>query len=254
MIYDLQRANMWKRISAYLLDAILLGMVVVGFAFLLSGIVDYDSYAEELEAAYDRYEAEYGMSFDMTAAEYEDLDEQQLAIFERVAEAFSRDEEVIRVYSMLISLTVLITVFSLLAGYLLLEFAVPLFFKNGQTLGKKIFGIAVMHTNGVKLSTPMLFARTVLGKYTVETMIPVMIVILIYFNMMGFFGTLLLMILGFVQVMLLILTHTRSPIHDLVAKTVTVDFASQMIFDSEEALLAYKTKLHEEKARRAEYP
>ena len=39
MIYDLQRANMWKRISAYLLDAILLGMVVVGFAFLLSGIV-----------------------------------------------------------------------------------------------------------------------------------------------------------------------------------------------------------------------
>ena len=52
----------------------------------------------------------------------------------------------------------------------------------------------------------------------------------------------------------LILTHTRSPIHDLVAKTVTVDFASQMIFDSEEALLAYKTKLHEEKARRAEYP
>jgi len=43
MIYDLQRANMWKRISAYLLDAILLGMVVVGFAFLLSGVLGYDS-------------------------------------------------------------------------------------------------------------------------------------------------------------------------------------------------------------------
>ena len=254
MIYDLQRANMWKRISAYLLDAILLGILVVGCALLLSGILGYDRYADDLEKAYDRYEAEYGMSFDISATEYEAMSQEQLAVFEAASEAFSRDEEVIYVYSMLINLTLIITVFSILLGYLVLEFAVPLFLKNGQTLGKKIFGIAVMHTNGVKINTPMLFARTVLGKYTIETMIPVLIVIMIYFNLVGFFGTLMIMLLAFAQAILLIVTHTRSPIHDLIAKTVTVDMASQMIFDSEEDMLEYKKRIHTEKAQRAEYP
>jgi uncharacterized RDD family membrane protein YckC len=214
----------------------------------------YDAHYESLEACYDKYEEAYGIDLGISNEDYEKLSDEVKQKYLDAGEKMQTDVEIRARYDIVVNLVLIITVFSIMLGFFIMEFIVPLCFGNGQTLGKKIFGIAVMHTNGVKLSTPMLFARTVLGKYTVETMIPVMIVILIYFNMMGFFGTLLLMILGFVQVMLLILTHTRSPIHDLVAKTVTVDFASQMNFDSEEALLAYKTKLHEEKARRAEYP
>ena len=39
MIYDLQKASMWKRVSAWLFDTILLSIVAVGFAFLLSTIL-----------------------------------------------------------------------------------------------------------------------------------------------------------------------------------------------------------------------
>ena len=244
---------MWKRISAYLLDAILLGMVVVGFAFLLSGIVGYDSYSKELEAAYDRYEAEYGMSFDMTAAEYEALDEQQLAIFEQASEAFSRDEEVIRVYSMLISLTVLITVFSILAGYLLLEFAVPLFFKNGQTLGKKIFSIALMRSDCVKISPTVLFIRTILGKYTISTMVPALMLLMLLFGAAPIMPLAVILLILLLQVVIMITSKTNSLIHDSLASTVAVDLQSQMIFDSPEALNEYKLRLHREEAEKAEY-
>ena len=37
---------MWKRISAYIFDFIMLGIVAVGAALLLSGILGYDRYNE----------------------------------------------------------------------------------------------------------------------------------------------------------------------------------------------------------------
>ena len=42
-------------------------------------------------------------------------------------------------------------------------------------------------------------------------------------------------------------------IYDMLANTVTVDMASQMIFDSPEALLEYKQRVHAEAVERAEY-
>ena len=51
MELDLQKANIWKRISAYLFDVIILGMVAVGVAFLLSSVLKYDQYNRTLEEA-----------------------------------------------------------------------------------------------------------------------------------------------------------------------------------------------------------
>ena len=55
MITDLQKAGLWKRISAGLLDAIALGMLAVGIATLLSVLLGYTSHMDNLNAAYDRY-------------------------------------------------------------------------------------------------------------------------------------------------------------------------------------------------------
>ena len=71
MIYDLQKANMWKRASAALFDVIILGMVVVGLATLLSVILKYDSYNTTLQNAYDKYEQKYGVEFEISYEEYE---------------------------------------------------------------------------------------------------------------------------------------------------------------------------------------
>ena len=156
-------------------------------------------------------------------------------------------------YSMVVNLTLIIASFSILAGYLVLEFIVPLWLGNGQTLGKKIFGIALMRQDGVKITPLMLFARTILGKYTLETMIPVLIVIMLLFQMIGLIGTLIIGLILLLQVILLIATRTNSALHDLLACTVAVDMASQMMFDSPEALLEYQKRISAEKANRAEY-
>ena len=54
-LYDLQKANRWKRIWAYLFDLIVLVMVIVGVAFLLSAALGYDKLAGRLEDSYNKY-------------------------------------------------------------------------------------------------------------------------------------------------------------------------------------------------------
>ena len=52
---------------------------------------------------------------------------------------------------------------------------------------------------------------------------------------------------------LLIATPTHGVIHDFLAQTVTVDLPSQLIFNTEEALLEYKKKVAAEDAARKPY-
>jgi len=253
MLGELQRASVWKRISAALLDVILLAIVAVGVAFLLSAVLGYDGYNQTMQDGYAKYEAEYGVIFDIPYEEYEAMSEAERANYDAAFAALSADEEVLGAYAMMLSLTLLIVSLGLFLAYILLEFLVPLLLKNGQTVGKKIFGIAVMRTNGVKVHPLLMFIRTVLGKYTIETMIPVLIVIMIYFNTIGILGPAIILMILAMELILMFTTHNRSLIHDLLAGTVTVDLASQMIFDSEEHLLEYRKKLHAEEATRKPY-
>lgn len=245
-MYDLQKANMWKRISAALLDLILLVTVIIGMALVLSTVLGYDDDAARMDAKYEEYESKYGLSFDITAEEYNALSPEERALYDQANEAFGRDEEAVYLQNVLFNNALMIVIFSILLGYLLLEFLVPLLFKNGQTIGKKIFGIGVMRLDGVRVSPLLMFARTVLGKCTVETLVPALIVVMILFGIMGFFGTVVILALALLQIILVAATRARTPIHDLLAQTVTVDFASQMIFDTPEDLLAYKKRIHAE--------
>ncbi len=253
MICDLQKANMWKRISAYLCDVILLSIVVVGLIFALSAVLGYDGYSQRLEAAYEEYESVYGVNFSITSEEYAALSEEEMKVYDDAIAAMQNDDEVSYVYTMVINLTLLMITFGILGGYLILEFIVPLILKNGQTLGKKVFGIGVMRTDGVKVTPIFMFMRTILGKYTVETMVPVLVVIMIYFNLIGYLGLILIGGLLVVQIVLMVTSKTNAPIHDRLASTVTVDMQSQMIFESTEELTAYKNKLQAEKAETASY-
>ena len=101
-----------------------------------------------------------------------------------------------------------------------------------------------MRIDAVQLTTIQLFIRTVLGKFTIETMIPVYIVIMIFFNIIGVEGTIILGVLALVQLVMLCVTRNRYVIHDLLAGTVVIDIASQKIFKDQEALLEYIKKEH----------
>ena len=253
MIFDLQKASMWKRISAFLFDFILLVIVIAGFAFLFSSVLGYDKHNQALDAAYAKYEAEYGVVFDISREEFMQKTEAQQQAWNIAYQALIEDEEAMYSYNMVINLTLVISTLAILLGYLVLEFFVPIKLGNGQTLGKKIFGVAVMRTDGVKVSSPLLFIRTILGKFTIETMIPVLICVMIFFNMIGIVGTLILGLILLMQIILIISTHTNSGIHDVLAKTVVVDMQSQLIFETEEELIAYKNKVHAEKVARQTY-
>ena len=67
VIYDLQKASMWKRISAFLFDFIMIAIVAVGIILLLSSVLGYDTYTDKLETFYEKYETEYGVDFDISA-------------------------------------------------------------------------------------------------------------------------------------------------------------------------------------------
>lgn len=249
----LQKASLWKRCGAWLLDGILLSVLVVGVAFLLSSLLGYDTYNKTLEDAYAKYETAYGVTFDISEETYVLLSEQEKQNYDAAYQALTADEDAMHAYQMVINLMLVIVSVSLLLSILILEFVVPLLFGNGQTVGKKIFALGLMHTDGIRISRIQLFARALLGKYTIETMIPVYVLLMIFWGTMGVAGSVILLVLAAVQIILLIVTRTNSAIHDLLANTVVIDLSSQWIFDSREALLEYQKQQHAEQVARQPY-
>ena len=252
MVYDLQKANLWKRIAAWMFDSILVSILVVGIAFLLSAALQYDRYSDGVSAAYDRYEAEYGVSFQVTEEEYLSWPEETRKHYDKAYEALTADQQAMYDYNMVVNLTMVIASISILLAVAALEFAVPLALKNGQTLGKKIFGLCVVRTDCVRINTLQLFTRTVLGKFTIETMIPVYLLLMLFWGLTDLSGTLVLLALLLGQCICLAVTRQNAAIHDLLAGTAVADLSSQMIFDSQEALIEFQKKVHAERAARAE--
>lgn len=253
MTSDLQRASMWKRVSAFLFDGIMLSVAVALCAWLLSVALGFDTQVQRLEDAYAMYGAEYGVDFHMSLEAYESMTEEYAKALVAAYAALAKDDAAVHAYNMSIQLTVLIVSLSFLLGYLIMEYTVPMVLGNGQTLGKKLFGICLMRTDGVRISAVTLFIRTFLGKYTIETMAPAFILMMIAYGTLGIVGTLVLIGLLILQIVVMCATHTHSLIHDLLAGTVCVDAQSQMIFDSREALLEYKQRIHAEKVLNAPY-
>lgn len=255
MSYDLQRADFWKRASAWLLDAILVVILSVGFVFLLSLITGINGYYDDYQAVMDRYEVEYGVDFDAASDidKYNAMTEAERAKIDEAFAAFAKDDDAIYNYNMIIQLIVLNISLGIFLGFLCLEFIVPMLFKNGQTLGKKVFGIAVMRLDGVKINGQILFVRAILGKYAIETMIPLMMLVWLVLGTAGIMAIVVMLLVIVGNLIMMIATRTNSAIHDQLSHTVAVDMASQLIFDSPEALLEYKQKLHAEAAEKAEY-
>lgn len=254
MIHDLQKASMWKRVSAFMFDAIMLAMLAIFIAMCLSFALGYDTHAEKVSSVIEKYAEQYGITDEMVLADANNtISEEDRAILQTADAAVEKDPEWQYASEMVSSLSLLITTLSLLLSFIGLEFAVPLAFGNGQTLGKKIFGVAVMHVNSVRVSHVAMFVRTVLGKYTVETMPFAMLAILLYNGSGPMVFALICTALVIIQLLLIIFTKENALIHDKMAMTVTVDLASQMIFDTEDEMLAFREKVRKEQETREEW-
>lgn len=251
---DLQRANFGKRIMAAIFDGILVATLAVGLAALLSLCLGYDVGVERYASIMNGYEQQYEVdleasTIDMTPAEMDAHNEK----IDLVYAALSQDTEFMALYSKLSSMRLLMLSFSPLGALLLLELFVPLLLGNGQTVGKKIFGIGLMHVEGVRITPKQVFIRTLLGKYSVELMLPIYILVMTFTGGLGIVGWALLLVLLIAQIVCVAITRTNAPIHDVFAATVAVDLASQRIFEDIEDRDNYIKAMHAERAARADY-
>lgn len=252
MIYDIQKASMLKRISAFLLDFILICILAVGVAYLVSVICDYSSYYDHVMETVEVVGKEYNVDLSLTQAEAEE--KYNTTDYAKYIGAYN---EVLKrcgdSYVMMISLSIMMISIGLFVSYVVLEFVVPLCLKNGQTVGKKIFQIGVVQNNCVKLAPQSLFVLAILGKFAVETMLPLLGLFLIMFNIAPFLGVMLIFGVIVAQITLLIVNKNHCLIHDLLASAVPVNMATQMVFDSEAELVAYKEQIAQERAERMKY-
>ena len=253
MMYDLQKASLLKRASAFLLDFILLVVLATGVGMVVSAITGFDTYNDALGQRQAQYEQQYGVSFDLSQSEFAELTEEEQKKLTDAYDELAKDPDFIYNYNMVINLSLTIVSTSLLVAYLALEFVVPLLFGNGQTVGKKIFGIAVMKLSGIKVDAVSLFVRTLLGKFTFETMIPLLLLLMMLWGAIGMVGPLVIGAILVTEIVFMITSHTNAMIHDKLAQTVAVDMQSQMIFASGAELLAYKAKAHEEMVKKQSY-
>ena len=277
-MFELRKIGIVKRASALLLDAILLAVLTTGFMFIISLICNY-SHEEELATQYYKewqdFREEYiegvaeyygftytedGDSFIITTADGRSasLDD----IMEKLDKSEGKDAETAEAYqaylaltpaskvnaqySLVYSLLFMMISLGILCSYIVLEFVIPIFLKNGQTVGKKVFAIALVRSDCVKISKIALFARTLLGKFAIETMFPVLLIFLFLFGGMGWLAIILLATLTILNIVLFFATKNKTPIHDMLAGTVAVDMKLQMIFESEEELIEKKTLQHKE--------
>lgn len=246
-----------------MLDAIIVIIAITGFALLISNVIDIDSDYEAYSSLMTSYNQQYsqnewGYAVDFNEEKFGDkefsalTEEQQKYIHDAVA-VITADPEYQRCANMIFTKTVLIVTFSLLLSFLICEFIIPLIFKNGQTIGKKIFSIAVMRVDGVKVTPVVMFVRSVLGKYTIEAMIPAYLLLMHHFNVGTYVTLAVLILIPLFQLILLWKTKTNSCIHDVLSSTVVVDLQSQMIFDSLEAKQEYQLRIHSEDVKRSGY-
>lgn len=258
MIFDIQKASILKRVSAFILDLILFAILAVGIAALIGLACDYDGQIEKLENYFSSYKAEYeleyGVDLDISETEYNMLTEAEKQNWQNAYnacnEALNADEGATATFIRIISYTLLMVSLGILVSMAILEFAIPLFFKNGQTIGKKVFGIGVIHQNGVRVNVTAMFVRTFLGKYTVETMVPVLLLYMMFALGTGIISIIVIALLLVLQLGIFIYTkNTRCLIHDVFAKTVCVDIASQKIFDNVDEMNAFKQNAYAESSQ-----
>ena len=236
-----------------MLDFILLVVLATGVGMVVSAITGFDTYNDALGQRQAQYEQQYGVSFDLSQSEFAELTEEEQKKLTDAYDELAKDPDFIYNYNMVINLSLTIVSTSLLVAYLALEFVVPLLFGNGQTVGKKIFGIAVMKLSGIKVDAVSLFVRTLLGKFTFETMIPLLLLLMMLWGAIGMVGPLVIGAILVTEIVFMITSHTNAMIHDKLAQTVAVDMQSQMIFASEAEVLAYKAKAHEEMVKKQSY-
>ncbi len=254
MIYDLQKASILKRISAWLLDFILIVILAVGVMYLMALITGIEKHSDALQKYYVEFGEKHNVDLLISQEELNKQTEEYVVRYNEAVQDFFSNEDAKNAYNQVLTLPLLIITFSALIPIIIVEFIIPLCLKNGRTVGKKVFNLGVVFKNSVKMSTFALFVRSILGKYTIETMVPILLLYMVFYNnILGITGLIVLGLLVVLQLAVVIATKTNSCIHDVLSNTAVVDMQTQMVFTTYDELMEYKESLHQEEVKKSTY-
>ncbi len=279
-MFELKKMGIVRRASAWLLDAILVAVLATGFMFLISLICNYGAqeklstkYFNEWEGFRKEYVSEVASYYGFTYKENENGSYEITkdgkpstlgAVIEKLDESNGEDsgtaeayakykaltpvEKVNAQYQLVYSLLFMMISLGTFLSFLVLEFIIPIILKNGQTVGKKVFGIGVVRYDCVKITNIQLFTRTIVGKYAIDTMFPFMLAFLFFFGGLGVIAIILFVAIIFLNLLALFATKNNTPIHDLIAGTVVVDLNLQIVYNSQEEFIEKKAEEEKRKA------
>lgn len=117
-------------------------------------------------------------------------------------------------------------VLSVIAGGLICYIIIPLFIKNGQTIGKKIFKLGLANSDGYKFSNYQLILRFIPVLFvSLALLIPIWSSLFFVF---AFVITILLASFAFMMA-----SPKKGALHDFIARTIVIDKESSIIFENE---------------------
>jgi uncharacterized RDD family membrane protein YckC len=225
----IQSASLSKRFSAFLTDIFVFAILFLLTARLFSALFGYDSGRHSLEAAYQSYADKYGISLDITEEEFEKLSSSQKELYYLADEEIAKDSDLNALYKRITILGISTLTASILLSCIISELIIPLFLKNGQTLGKKAFGIALTDKSSRKIKNSALFIRAMLGKFLLGYFLFALCIYMTLFGIFTPFPSLILILVFFFNAILCLLTKNKISLADILSGTVVCDLECQII-------------------------
>ena len=247
---DFHKAKVIKRLAAYVIDLILLLIITAGVVMAMFSAMDYNTYEEKFEERCEKYGQQFGVDLSASRADQAELSEKEQEKYIDAWEALNADTEAMDAIKQKIRIELVSAMVGFFAAYVILEIMIPLILKNGQTVGKTVLGLCVMHKYHVRVGVMQIIYRTVLGKYFIETLIPVVMLILSDYGVLGTTASLVLAVIAMVQGFFVMMSQANCGIHDKLFNTVVADFNEQHIFDTLDERITFEEAYEEEMARR----
>ena len=224
MHQTLTYAPLKKRIPAALIDALLVLLVTALLVWGLGALANYSAKIDRISEITTQYELSHQVNFSITEEVYQSLPAEERARYDLAIDAMRRDPAMVDAYGDLTGSALWIVALSFFVALLGLEILLPLSFKKRGTLGKQLLGLSLAQADLTPVRTSTLLGRVLIGKYLIETMLPVLVLIMTAFEVieLPWIGILLLTLFALVQVLVIAGTRLHVPVHSLISGTVTV--------------------------------
>ena len=235
-IYTPKLARPIKRLAAYLIDIVMVLVIFTGVMFLLSEMFDYQGVNAKLEQLY----IDTGVKIADDKGVYDFCDIKNTTCEQSLKNLYAMDL-FYELFNSIQGFLIYAPIISIFVPLLILEFILPMIFKNGQTLGMKLFNIALISKNGIKVKPIQVFVRFLFGKFIINGIVPVLGVMYIFISDgAGITGAMLLLLYLIANFACYGVGQNKTFVPDALAGCYPIDTQEQIFFDTVEELAAAK--------------